>query len=113
MTKIINLTPHTITIKTEAKTYTIEPSGIVARVDQVPRAVGYIGDTGITYIKYDYTDVKDLPEPYHDTIYLVSSIVLAAIKGRDDVYAPDTSSRSVMRDEKGNIIAVKNLVKGG
>jgi len=113
MTKIINLTPHTITIQTDSKTYNVEPSGTVARVEQLPKGVGYVGDAGITYVKYEYSDVKDLPDPQPNTIYLVSGMVLAAVKNRDDVYAPDTSPRSVVRDEKGNIIAVKNLVKGG
>ena len=113
MIKIINLTPHTITIQTEGETYNVEPSGTVARVEQLPKAIGYIGDADISYVKYEYSDVKDLPDPQPDTIYLVSGMVLAAVKNRDDVYAPDTSPRSVVRDEKGNIIAVKNLVKGG
>ncbi len=41
---------------------------------------------------------------------LVSSIVLGQCQGRRDVYGPDTSPAGAVRDEKGQIVAVRRLV---
>jgi len=42
-------------------------------------------------------------------VYIVSSLVAQAVKGRQDVVAPDTSPSGVVRDEQGRIIGVKRF----
>jgi len=41
--------------------------------------------------------------------YIVSSLVAQALRGRNDIIAPDTSPNNVVRDENGNIIGVKRF----
>lgn len=49
---------------------------------------------------------------FERNIYIVSTIVLSALNGRrDDVFAPDTSPSSAIRNEKGQIVGVKRLTK--
>jgi len=43
------------------------------------------------------------------TLYIVSTLVAQACKGRKDVVAPDTSPESVVRDESGQIVAVRRF----
>lgn len=62
-------------------------------------------------IKNTYGDMTGLPGPAPDTIYIVSSLVLAALqgKGRTDVVAPDTGPPAI-RDAQGRIVAVTRPV---
>ena len=109
--KIINLTPHDINIVTDSKTIIIEKSGKVVRVLEKCEETTAIDNIPVVIKKY--TEIVDLPEPTKDVIYLVSIIVLQQIKGRKDCYTPDTGPDSVIRNESGQIIGVKRLIKGG
>src|SRR5690625_728393 len=106
MTKIINCTPHAITI-TDGPTF--KPSGQVARVTTQQTDAGTIA--GIPVKKQMFSDIVDLPAPQDDTVYIVSAIVLAAAKeaGRTDVVSPNTAS--AYRDDKGQIVSVPGFVK--
>jgi len=106
--KIVNLTPHTINIKVNNKTLSVAPSGEIARVATIEKIAGEVN--GIPVIERTFENVEGLPAPQKDTIYLVSSMVLVVVKGRDDVFAPDTGT-SAIRDEAGRIVAVTRLVK--
>jgi len=76
MTTIINLTPHALTIEGVG---TIEPSGTVARVATVRDACPSLG--GIRITAQSLGDVVGLPAPADDTIYIVSGMVLEAVRG--------------------------------
>lgn len=106
MTKIINLTPHDITI-TNGPTF--PPSGTVARVSVQQVNVGDIN--GIPVKAQTFGDIVDLPEPQADTVFIVSAMVLNAAKeaGRNDCVAPDTSN--AVRDSEGRIISVPGFVR--
>jgi len=108
MKNIVNLTPHTINIKTSGDTLSIAPSGEIARVTSVEEVVGKVA--GIPVLKRTFGDIEGLPASQKDTIYLVSSMVLSAVKNRDDVFAPDTGATAI-RDDAGRIVAVTRLVK--
>jgi len=58
--------------------------------------------------EYGKPDSAQLPEP--DIVYIVFSPVLSGVKRRNDVVAPDTGPCAV-RDEKGQIIAVRGFVR--
>ena len=108
MVKFLNLTPHTINIQD----ISIPPSGHVARVATVAKDAGTVD--GIPVVRQSYGDVQGLPDPQDGVAFLVSGLVLAAVKaagGRADVYAPDTSPQGAIRDDAGRIVAVRRLVQ--
>jgi hypothetical protein len=108
----INLTPHKVVIfdeKGERVLMEIPPSGMVARVSTVSRVVGEIA--GVPVRKTEYGEIENLPDPMPGVYYIVSTIVLIALreKGivRPDVLSPDTNQDSAVRDSEGRVIGVK------
>lgn len=104
--KIVNLTPHDITI-TNGPTF--PPSGTVARVSVLQVDAGDIN--GIPVKTQTYGDIVGLPEPQAGMVFIVSALTLAAAKaaGRDDVVAPDTAN--AVRNDAGHIVSVPGFVK--
>jgi len=110
--RLINLTPHEITVYTDRGAVSIPPSGQVARVSVTSIEVARIG--GIPINRVEYGEVEGLPEPQPNTYYIVSQLVLQALRSagvsRQDILAPDTSPSSAVRDSEGRIIGVKALL---
>ena len=112
--KFINLTPHPITIDGLG---TIEPSGTIARVATLRTVIGAV--EGVRVTAQNMGQVTGLPDSEFNVAYIVSGMVLDAIKRHvmpggesragKDVYAPDTGADAV-RDERGHIVAVRGLV---
>jgi hypothetical protein len=99
MKRIINLTPHSISLVRDGKIVeTIEPSGMIARVSVTSEIIGYINDFEVR--KNAYSEVVGLPERAEDTIYIVSALVAQAAKDRDDIVITD----GAVRDAEGRII---------
>ena len=110
MVRLVNLTPHPVRLfKPDGEWIEVPPSGKVARVVEEKEKVGEVD--GIPVYLVEYKEVRDLPEPQKDTVYLVSQLVLQCLSGRPDVLAPDTSPTGAIRDNKGQIIGVKALIK--
>lgn len=110
---ICNLTPHGVVVRPDGgQEITIPPSGMVARVSTV--ATPTVPLDGLPVVCHVYGDIAGLPAPAEHTAYLVSAIVMSALRdagaARTDIYAPDTSPDSVVRDEAGKIVAVRRLV---
>jgi hypothetical protein len=106
--KILNLTPHDITILgPDGTETTIPPSGTVARVSTTDEVVGTCSITGAPIVRRRFGEVTGLPE--EGTPCLVSALVLSAVPGREGIYAPDTGPTAV-RNESGQIVAVTRLV---
>ena len=105
---VVNLTPHTIGIKVGENDYTFPSSGKNVRVSTTEIDTGLVGNI-VPSVKRELGAVEGLPASQPDTIYIVSSMVLAEIKDRDDVYAPDTGP-TVIR-EGGQVKAVTRLIK--
>jgi len=105
--KIINLTEHVLRIMTSnGKIISIPPSGNVARVETEKKYVGKV--MGIELYHRPFGAVNGLPKPQKDVIYIVSTIVVQALRGaRDDVYAPD----ELIRNGSGEIVACKGLAR--
>jgi hypothetical protein len=97
--KIINLTPHAITV---AGT-TFPPSGTVARVSA---SFSPISDGVCLQI---FGEVQDLPAPQEGVRLIVSGLVFAACD-RLDVFAPATGHPDVVRNDKGHIMSVPALI---
>lgn len=107
---IINLTAHTINVFSEEKEIAFPSQGL-ARVKTEEKEIGKIN--GIPVAKTVYTDVEGLPEPEGNTVYLVSTLVLQALKAngvcRPDCLAPNTGLSGAIRDDQGRIIGVKGF----
>ena len=106
MKKIINLTPHSVSIvNPEGKIIKVfEVSGQIARCSQSTKIVGNID--GIPLTQTTFGDVVNLPQPQKDTVFIVSRLVLNACKGvRDDLIVPN----DLVRDDKGNIIGCNSF----
>jgi len=130
--KAVNLTPHSINFilpynieigqdatgtpeyVTEDRTYTLPPSGIIARckVDREEVDIFILEDIDdwditIPVVKTRFGEVEGLPEPEEGTVYIVSNLVAQAVPDREDVFFPD----DLVRDENGNIIGCRALGK--
>lgn len=114
----VNLTPHRIVIRTPAREFIVEPSGEVARVQTriIDAGRNYVDGVGVTCEMKEYMRVEGLPNEgvQPGAWYLVSSMVLAALKERgirrSDVAAPATGPGDhAVRDAAGNIVAVTRL----
>ncbi len=108
--KLINLTPHAITFVDASGNVaaTVPPSGTVARCSVDRMMVDEVLCDGI-HVPVNRTcfgAVEGLPEPFEDTIYIVSSLVAQAA-GREDVMIPDDT----VRDADGRIIGCRALAR--
>ena len=113
--ELINLTPHTLLIRCmqDGKHGTLvsvapDPRG-AARVESFfegARAIAHHGET-IVVARQRFGDVVNLPDPAHDTMYIVSALVKShpAVRERDDVVYPVEFER----DTKGNIVCARAL----
>ena len=103
---MLNLTPHAITIRTQAGDVTFPPSGQVARVSTVATDTGMVV-AGVRVIRNTYGPVTGLP--VDGTPCIVSGMVLAALPpGTPNVFAPATGATAVR--ENGQVVAVTELV---
>lgn len=112
--KVINLTPHAITLESGGTTITISPSGTVCRAAEVVETVGTIDVDGLGPVpvrRIHYGEPAGLPEPEADTIYIVSALAAQAVRahcpGRNDVYVVSDP----VRDEQGRIVAARALAQ--
>lgn len=111
MMRLVNCTPHPITIadKDGNVIRTIEPSGHIARVAVEQQEVGVID--GIPVVESVFGQVEGLPDPEPGVVYIVSTPTMLAARqmGRTDVVSPDTGPASAVRDEQGRIVAVRRF----
>lgn len=131
--KVVNLTPHSITIVNNGRSWTVEPSGVVLRAvefDGEPfkviveelglETVGVVRrygapQEGMVVVNGDKS-VHGRVDCYYgepDTLYIVS-LPLMQVLAASGVFvlnfaAPDTG-KGAIRNEQGQIVAVKSLV---
>lgn len=103
--RLINLTPHELSIHHEGGVLKVPKSGYIARVsEEKSLCAGIIQPT----YTLEYGDVE-IPEPVDGYIFVVSSIVLNALieknTTRDDVFAVG----SPVRDDAGRPIGCDGL----
>lgn len=107
---IINLTAHTINV-VNGESNIAYPSEGLARVKTEEKEVGKIN--GIPIVKTAYTTVEGLPDQQENTVYLVSTLVLQALKAngidRADCLAPNTGVSGAIRDDQGRIVGVRGF----
>lgn len=106
-TTFVNLNKHDIALEHNGETHVFPPSGQVATVKTQDVTADEAG--GFPCVKTSFGDVQGLPEPQHDTVYIVNAMVLDRCKDRSDVVAPDTGP-SALRfadgPQKGQVRAV-------
>ena len=98
----VNLTPHDIVLNSGE----VYASAGVARVRA---AYSNFDENGICEAVFG--EVTGLPEPKPGTIYIVSGIVMQALKGkRDDVVAPATAHPECVR-LNGHPVSVPGFIR--
>lgn len=126
--RMVNLTPHPITLVHQGEEITFPPSGTVAKVTTEESVLGRfpIGmGQAIPVVVRKFGTVTGLPpvEDHEEIIalgvaHIVSSIVLSALEADPDwirhplrnlIFAPDTGATAI-RDENGQVRAVTRLV---
>jgi hypothetical protein len=112
VTKIVNLTPHSITLRdVDGADHTFASAG-VARVTSTPGQRELIDGVPVPVFGRDtFGEVIDLPAPADGVFYVVSGMVGAALNGsRNDVLVPGTGPKdNAIRNEAGHIVAVTCL----
>lgn len=106
-TKIINKTPHPLTIVTDNGNIVIEPSLPPVRVSESTHTIGTLTTNGmvVPVTRKSYGEVENLPDPEDNTVYVVSALVAARVPERLDVLI----TSSPVRDESGRIIGCREL----
>jgi hypothetical protein len=105
---MINLTPHSITVRLpDGSERVYPPSGTVARVTTYETSAADIDGIKTAYRRTG--KVENLSLPVTQAV-LVSGMVLAELTGVDNVYAPDTGSTAI-RDDRGQVVAVTRLIR--
>lgn len=110
--KVINLTPHDITVRLETgEEKNFPATGKAARVKTLSEPAKKV--MGVPTVTQSYDVIEGLPEPKKGVLYLVSMVVrqAAQAEGRTDVISPDTSPEGAIRDDKGRIVAVRRFVR--
>ena len=104
MTKLVNLTPHTINIFNEDRieVEVLAPSGQVARVATRMNFEGLAG--AVPLFSATYGEIQGLPASEADTLFVVSGMVAAATD-RSDVASPG----ELVRDENGKPTGCRGL----
>lgn len=104
--RIINLTPHAVTVLREgAEPIEYPPSGAVARCATQRQVVGSLN--GIPINRTEFGEVSGLPDPAPGVYYIVSTLVAQALPDRDDLLVPDDT----VRDEAGRIIGCRAFAR--
>lgn len=110
---LVNLNKHAIDVQlASGEAISLPPSGTVATVSVVTEDAG--SEAGVPCVYTTYGPVVGLPEPEAGVTYVVNAIVLARVRGRDDVVAPDTGPSAVRfadGPQKGQVKAVVRFVR--
>lgn len=104
--KIINLTPHSLTLVGGNGALEVPPSGTVARLAVTRTALSPVVIDGVTLAVNlpVMGDVTDLPSAVDGVILVVSALVAGAVN-RSDVMSPG----ELIRDNAGNVIGARGL----
>ena len=107
--EIVNCTPHIINIIVGDKVIDLAPSGVIPRVSvksELSESI-LISGTEVPVYQDTYGELNDLPEQQEGTFLVVSRLVAAAAKGRNDLLVPG----SLVRNEQGQPIGCKGLAR--
>ena len=106
---IINCTPHVVNVVVGDKVIDLAPSGVIPRVSvksELSESI-LISGTEVPVYQDTYGELNDLPEQQEGTFFVVSRLVAAAAKGRNDLLVPG----ALIRNEAGQPIGCKGLAR--
>ena len=103
MKKMINLTPHKVTLLVSSRESIVLESKGQARLTTDTIVVGNIN--GVSVTETVFGEVEGLPHPEQNTIYIVSRLIVESCKERRDLYFPN----ELIRDDKGIILGCKSI----
>lgn len=111
--RITNLTAHPLKFFTPTGVLDIQASGQLARVFTHSETIGELA--GMAVVRPTFGDITGLPAPSRDEVFVVSQIVLTALRlggiHRPDVVAPDTTPvGGAIRDAQGRVQGVTRLL---
>lgn len=104
MTKIINLTPHSINLILPDGIRNFSPDGTVARVEQVLNKIN--NDPDFPLVVERVGKVVGLPAEIKNGFFLVSAMVRNLLPRRMDLASPG----ELVRDSEGKVIGCKNFI---
>jgi len=117
MKRVLNMTPHQITIQTgDGRRIDIPPAGKIFRLAEEDQLAGTVSLDGVEVevVKrtFEVTNCEELLDS--DAVVIVSLPALmalrqAGIQVRAIVVAPDTGATAI-RDERGQIVAVRRFI---
>lgn len=121
MTRLVNLTRHTIRVYDREGTRVLatlppdgsepEASSEIVVVDEI-RVAGEDG-VSIPLVRHDFFDPRNIPDPEDGTLFIVPYHVAQAVldvgSDRDDLVSPDTSRGSVIRGNSGSILGIRRF----
>ncbi len=99
---IINCTPHVVNVVVGDKVIDLAPSGVIELSESI-----LISGTEVPVYQDTYGELNDLPEQQEGTFLVVSRLVAAAAKGRNDLLVPG----ALIRNEAGQPIGCKGLAR--
>jgi hypothetical protein len=107
-----NLTPHALVFRNAAGDRDLPPSGTGARVDTHVTPLRTV--LGMPLRSKSLGQVTGLPDPDGVTVFVVSGMVLEALRNsgcvRTDVVAPATGPKDgAIRNEAGHVVAVTEI----
>jgi len=104
--KLINLTPHSITLHGVGGAITVPPSGAIARlaVTRVELDPVLVDGVALSVSRPSMGPVSGLPPESDGVVYIVSAMVADAVRRRD-VASPG----ELIRDGAGVIVGAKGL----
>lgn len=106
--RLINLTPHSVTLwRGQDPALTLPPVGRFARLleDWVPGRPLLMGEVEVAIAAVTYRGVEDLPDPMDGVAFVVSRVLAAAVPERSDLYFPAEE----VRDAAGRVIGCRRL----
>ncbi|MGL6098695.1 MAG: hypothetical protein ACRCZ9_08845 [Fusobacteriaceae bacterium] len=110
--KIVNATPHPISIMKGEELISFPKSEFIARVSSEETTIE--SELDFIVVEQTFGDVTGLPKEEAGTVYIVSAMVLSANKvasiRRSDLIAPNTGATAI-RNDLGHIVAVRSFVK--
>lgn len=110
--ELINLTPHALIIYgKDENCLQLAPSGSVARVKTTTAIIDEVVVDGvrINILNAIYGEVENLPIPQPGVCYIVSRVVLNAIRSHGDERSDILVPGIFVRDEHGNVTGCEGL----
>ena len=102
--KILNLTPHPITLVTNTQTLHFSREPIAARCWESQKSSVF---NGLPIVEVQDTKVLDMPPPVEGVAYLVSRSVFDVLRDRKDILTP----KDIIRDKYGKILGCTSFSK--